>query len=160
MAASRESTEAERRIEVLDQNFNDVLERLQPPAFGEETQSLTDRRTFLPSYHGRRFEDLSSPGLGTLVSVAYAIAHQQTAIQLRLALPNILFIDGLSEHLGEEGLDPERLQAAYRELIAVADEHRDVLQMIVIDNEVPEVARPYIRLELSEAERLVPAGVT
>ncbi|NIN00187.1 MAG: hypothetical protein GTO24_19550 [candidate division Zixibacteria bacterium] len=109
VAATGREAEIQQRINHLTDHFNDILDRFHPPEFGEEKRSAIDRRTYLPSYRGRRFDDLSSPGLGTLVNVAYALAHQQTAIELGLKLPNILFIDGLSDHLGEEGLDPERV---------------------------------------------------
>jgi translation initiation factor 2 beta subunit (eIF-2beta)/eIF-5 len=144
------------RIDYLNQQFNDILEKFHPPAFGEEKHSSVDRRTYLPIYHGRRFDDLSSPGLATLVNIAYTLAHQQTSIDLNLNLPNILLIDGLSEHLGEEGLDPERLEAVYKYLIDISERYGNILQLIVVDNEVPSVAKKYIKLELSETDRLIP----
>ena len=108
-------------------------------------------------YHGRRFDDLSSPGLATIVNVAYALAHQRTSIDLGLGLPNILLIDGLSEHLGEVGFDPERLEAVYKSLIDFSERKINMLQVIVVDNEVPSLVDNYIRLRLSETDRLIPA---
>ncbi len=93
-----QTADAQRRIELLEEHFNAILERFHPPEFGQG-KSRIDRRTFLPLFRGRRFDDLSSPGLATLVNIAHAIAHQRTNIELDLRLPNILFIDGLSEHL-------------------------------------------------------------
>ena len=37
------------------------------------------------------------------MNVAHAVAHQLTDIHFDLNLPTILFMDGLSEHFGEEG---------------------------------------------------------
>ena len=158
-AATGLAAEIQRRLDHLTREFNIILERFHPPAFGEERSASIDRRTFLPIYYGRRFDDLLSPGLGTLVTIAYALAHQRTAIALDLKLPNILFIDGLSEHLGQEGLDPERVRAIYEYLIETSGEIGDALQMIVVDNEVPAVARPFVRLELSDSDRLIPQPV-
>ena len=112
--------------------------------------------TYLPVYHGRLFTELSSPGLATLVNIAHALAHHLTSIELDLKLPQFLVIDGLSEHLGQEGLDPERLQAVYELLIETSHGHPE-LQIIVVDNEVPPVARPFVSLELSEEDRLIRA---
>ena len=75
-------------------------------------------------------------------------------MELGLKLPQILIIDGLSEHLGQEGLDPERLAATYHLLIDTSNK-RPELQVIVVDNEIPEMARPFVRLELSEDDRLI-----
>jgi hypothetical protein len=155
-AASDEVSRARILVGRLEHNFNQILERFRPPAFGEEQVSTIDRTTYLPIYHGRRFESLSSPGLGTLVTIAYALAHHITAMEEGLKLPGFLLIDGLSEHLGQEGLDPERIGAIYDYLIEVSGRSGNELQVIVIDNEVPDAARPYIRLQLSETERLIP----
>lgn len=157
-AASTRSAEAERRIEVLEHNFNQILLRFHPPEFGEEDQSRIDRQTYLPLFRGRSFDTLSSPGLGTLVNVAHVLAHQKTSLEQGLLLPNILFIDGLSEHLGEEGLDPQRRNAIYEYLMEFAETFREQLQVIVVDNEVPASARSFIRMELSEGDRLIPAN--
>ena len=144
------------RVTHLETRFNDILERFRPPAFGEEQSSSIDRTTYLPIYRGRRFDTLSSPGLATLVGLAYSLAHHVTAIELGLSLPGFLIVDGLSEHLGKEGLDPERLEAVYEYLVDISNHLGDRLQIIVVDNEVPTLARPFIRLELSETDRLIP----
>lgn len=148
--------EARTRVSHLEMRFNQILERFRPPAFGEEQLSSIDRRTYLPIYRGRRFDTLSSPGLATLVGLAYSLAHHVTAIELGLKLPGFLIVDGLSEHLGKEGLDPERLKAVYEYLVELSRDFRNSLQIIVVDNEVPSMAKQFIRLKLSETDRLIP----
>lgn len=155
-AVSGRSTDAESRISFLEERFDESVARLHPPEFGEEERCAIDRRTYLPLFRGRRFDDLSSPGLATLVNVAHAIAHQLADIEFDLRLPNILFIDGLSEHFGEEGFDPARREAAYDFLIAVSEAYGERLQVIVVDNDVPDAARSFVRLDLSEDSRLIP----
>ena len=51
--------------------------------------------------------------------------------------------------------------AAYDLLIDISNK-RPELQVIVVDNEIPEKARPFVRLELSEEDRLIrnPDGYT
>ena len=71
-----------------------------------------------------------------------------------LKLPDLLIVDGLSEHLGQEGLDPERLAAAYDVLIGLSDSCPE-LQVLLVDNEIPSQAREFVRLELSEEDRLI-----
>ena len=152
--ATAKSNDGHRRVDHLKKRFNDILEQLRPPKFGEQESSGIDPNTYLPDYYGRAFVELSSPGLATLVNLAHALAHHLTAIELDLRLPQILIIDGLSEHLGQEGLDPERLAAAYDLLIETSDRHPE-LQVILVDNEIPDNAREYVRLELSEEDRLI-----
>ncbi len=153
-AAVADSTDSQRKVSHLKERFNEMLERLRPPRFGEQELSDINPNTYLPVYRGRPFGEVSSPGLVTLINVAHALAHHVTAAELGLKLPNLLVIDGLSEHLGQEGLDPERLDAIYDLLIETSQAHQE-LQVIVVDNEVPERARSFVRLELSEDDRLI-----
>ena len=147
---------SEQRIRTLEKNFETLLETLEVPRFSEHPYSSIDRRTYLPILDGRRFDELSSQGLQVLVNVAHAIAHQKTAIELGLSLPNILLIDGLTTNVGQEGYDLERVHNAYSCLIALAQEFGDTLQIIVSDGNVPPEADPYVRLRLSEEDRLIP----
>lgn len=118
--------------------------------------STIDLRTYLPVLYGRRFDELSSQGLKVLVNVAHALAHQRTAAEQNIPLPNILFIDGLTSNIGHEDLDQERVEAIYRYLISLSREPGERLQVIVADNDVPSFAREFITLRLSEDDRLVP----
>ena len=106
----------------LKDRFNEMLERLRPPKFGEQELSDINPNTYLPVYYGRPFAEVSSPGLATLINVSHALAHHLTSVELGLKLPQILVIDGLSEHLGLEGLDPERLKAIYDLLIETSND--------------------------------------
>ena len=153
-AAMTESSDSQRKVGHLRDRFNELLQQLRPPKFGEQELSDLNPTTYLPVYYGRAFGEVSSPGLVTLINLSHALAHHLTALELGLKLPQILIIDGLSEHLGQEGLDPERLMAAYDLLIDTSNK-RPELQLIVVDNEIPEKARPFVRLELSEEDRLI-----
>jgi hypothetical protein len=155
MLSTRRS-ESEGRIRAFEGNFEMILRRLAVPRFSAQPFSALDRRTYLPILDGRRFDELSSQGLQVLVNVAYALAHQITAIELQLPLPNILVIDGLTTNVGHEGYDVDRVQNAYEYLMELSDEMGDVLQVIVSDGNVPAEADPYVRLRLSESDRLIP----
>lgn len=90
------------------------------------------------------------------MNIAHALAHQLTAIEHDLPLPNILLVDGVSANLGDEGLDQERLEAVYDYLLELGHVYADRLQIIVADNTVPRNAANRVRLRLSEEDKLVP----
>jgi len=152
--ARREDVEA--RIKSLEVYFTSVLERLSLPGFLGTISGNIDRRTYMPSVSGRSFETLQSEGLSVEVNVAHALAHQLNALAHGIKLPNILLIDGISGAFGERGLDPERLDALYEEILRVCESANGALQVIVADIRVPSRLLQYVTLELTEAQRLVP----
>lgn len=159
---SGSNVDFEERISYLDEQFRVALTRFEPPQFPNaesrrlDNSTYIDRTTYRPVVQGRPFDQLQSPGFLVLVNVAHALAHQITAIERGLYLPNILLIDGVSNNLGKEGLDDIRVDAVYDYLIEVAEKYQDRLQIIVADNTVPERAREYIRIRFTEDERLIP----
>jgi hypothetical protein len=147
--------EVEARIAALEQNFANILERLDIPRFADPPTATIDRQTFLPRVDGRSFET-ASQGMKVLINVAHALAHQLTAIQENLALPNWLLIDALSSNLGHGGYDEAVRERLYEYLVDVSAEHRDRLQIVVADNDVPAVAADFVRLQLGRDDMLVP----
>jgi hypothetical protein len=69
----------------------------------------------------------------------------------------MLLIDGLFGAFRQEGYDPDRLQSLYDQLAEIGQTYQDRLQIIVCDKSVPDSVRGYVRLQLSEDERLIPA---
>jgi hypothetical protein len=155
-AASSERSSVEQRIKHLEKTFSDILQRLEVPRFSKEFEASIDRKTYLPIVYGRTFDSLSSLGLTVLVNVAYALAQQKTSLDLGLNLPNILLIDGLTSNVGHEGFDLRRIHKAFDYLIEVSEEIGEQLQIIVADGNIPNEARPFVRLRLSETNRLIP----
>ncbi len=153
-SARKES--AETAIKTLEEEFRNILMRLALPNFLNPENSFIDRETYLPLVDGRRFDTLSSPGLEIFINFAHAIAHHRTAIKLGLPLPNILFIDGLTSNIGKEGYDVDRVNRAYDYLVELSAELGNKLQVIVSDGLIPTQAEPFVRLRLSEDDRLVP----
>ena len=162
-SASGSNADFEERVSYLDEQFRVALARFEPPQFPNselgkgDNRTYIDRTTYRPVVQGRPFDQLQSPGFLVLVNVAHALAHQITAIECGLPLPNILLIDGISNHLGREGYDDIRIDAVYDYLIEVADDYQDRLQIIAADNTVPERAREYLRVRLTEDDKLIPA---
>jgi len=145
----------ERRIRVLESRFEEILERFHAPRFADPPTARIDRQTLLPVVDGRRYDELSSQGLQVLVNVAHALAHHLTALELGLPLPGILIIDGLTSNLGHEGEDFERVRGVYDYLVEL-DQSGTPLQIIVADNDVPSHVQEYVRLRLTEEDRLIP----
>lgn len=157
-AESRQS-EAEERIQKLEARFSQILQRFHSPQFGISVEAQIDRQTYLPIVNGRPFDQIHSLGLNVLVNVAHALAHHLITFELGLPLPQILLVDGLTSHIGHEGLDQARVNAVYDYLAEVSDSLGDQIQIIVADNTVPPQARRFVRIELSDSDRLIPQGV-
>ena len=154
--ASSKKQLAENNIKKLESNFQRILQRVSLPQFLNPKNAFIDRTTYLPVVDGRKFENLSSPGLEIFVNFAHALAHHETALELGLNLPGILFMDGLTSNIGKEGFDLQRVNNAYDYLIEVSDKYSSRLQIILADGFIPSQADSFVRLRLSEVDRLVP----
>ncbi|MFD8375785.1 hypothetical protein ACFV2Z_34290 [Streptomyces sp. NPDC059688] len=156
--ASRHSNPAvQERLRKLDESFETILRAFDTPRFEEPSGTYISRKTYLPIVDGRPFADLGSQGVEVLVNVAHVLAHQLIALDDdSIPLPNILVIDGLSNNVGHEGVDMERLRKMYTTLLTATREHVDDLQIIVADNDPPPISGVHRALELSDTDRLVP----
>ncbi len=154
--ANNRVSEFERYVSFLDKTYQMILQEIRVPSLPDPGLSIIDRKTYLPRFEGRRFDELESQGLKVMVNIAHALAHQLTCIHFELKLPNILLIDGLSGNIGYEGLDRERIEAIYSYIIQVSQEHQNRLQIIVSDNTVPESARAYVFAEFDDDRKLIP----
>jgi energy-coupling factor transporter ATP-binding protein EcfA2 len=147
----------EDRIEYLEEKFREILGEFDAPKFIESGFTGIDRSTYLPLFEGRRFDELQSQGLKVIVNVAHILAHQLTSIEFNLTLPNILLIDGITANIGYEGLDWERVEKIFNYLISLSDSQGDKLQVIVSENSIPDFANEFVRVRLTEDEKLIPS---
>jgi hypothetical protein len=154
--ANSQISEFDDYMNFLDNTYQTILQEIRVPSFPDPGPSIIDRKTYLPRFEGRRFDELESQGLKVMVNTAHALAHQLTCIHFDLKLPNILLIDGLSDNIGYEGLDRERIEAMYSYIIQVTQKYRNRLQIIVSDNTVPECAHEYIFAEFNDDNKLIP----
>ncbi|MDQ3254386.1 MAG: hypothetical protein M3R15_10845, partial [Acidobacteriota bacterium] len=154
-ALSNESAFNE-RVSFLEETFTEILERIRAPRYTNAGPTSIDRRTYLPIYDGRRFDELQSQGLQVMINVAHAVAHQLTALHFGLPLPNILLVDGLTGNIGYEGLDLERVEAIYSFLMEITEEHGEELQIVVADNSVPGFAKDFLLIEFTDTDKLIP----
>ncbi len=154
--ANSRASEFESYISFLNSTYQEILQEIRVPSFADPGPSIIDRKTYLPLFEGRRFDELESQGLKTMVNTAHALAHQLTCMHFDLKLPNILLIDGLSSNIGYDGPDLERIEAMYAYIIRISQQHQNRLQIIVSDNTVPEIAREYVFAEFNDENKLIP----
>jgi len=140
----------------LDSAFQNLLEEIEVPDLPNPGESVIDRKTYLPIFQGRRFEELQSQGLKVMVNIAHALAHQLTCMHFELSLPNILIIDGLSDNIGSQDFDLARIQSIYSCLTRISNEYGERLQIIVSDNTVQEAVRGYVLVEFDDNNKLIP----
>lgn len=142
-------------VAALEARLHEYLDRLHVPTFGVPLTAKVDTTTYLPIVSGRSFDSLSSQGLQVLVNVAHALAHHTVAIDRDLPLPGLLIIDGASSNVGTEGYDAQRLDDMYELFADVSETYGDQLQIIVVDNHVPPRGHDWVRLTLTEEDRLL-----
>lgn len=149
----------EEHIIALERRMLQYLERLNVPTLGDTLSVRINRRDYLPEVSTRTFDELSSQGLKTLVNVAHALAHHTVAIDRGLCLPGMLILDGVSANSGKEGLDGDRVLDMYRLFTEVSADYAEKLQLIIVDNEVPEEIlnnfEDRVVLTLTQSDRLI-----
>lgn len=143
------------RIERLEQWFKHFVEALEIPRFGAGIRAAIDRNDYQPIVNGQKFPGLSA-GVRVLVNIAHILAHHRTARDLGLLLPELIMIDGIAKNIGTSGYDAARIEDIWRALMALTEDLEESLQLIVATNDVPDYLEPYVRLILSETDRLIP----
>lgn len=150
---------AEDNVRALESRMLQYLHELHIPDLGQPLSVRINRTTYLPEVSGRPFAELSSQGLKTLVNIAHALAHHTVAIDRGLPMPGLLILDGLSANVGSESFDRERVADIYRLLRDVGADYADSLQIIAVDNELPQTMflalSDYVRLTLTQDDRLI-----
>ena len=149
------SERSERLLRDLEDRFLEYLRRLNVSLSDLPLTVAINRKTYMPEISGRRFDELSSQGLTVLVNVAHALAHHTVSIDHQLPLPGLLVLDGLSSNVGHEGFDRDRRDDTYRLLMQEVEKYRGTLQVIALDNDVPNFATDSIVSTLTTEDRLV-----
>jgi hypothetical protein len=145
------------RIETLEGWYAHYVERLEIPVFGDRPRAAIDRNDYEPILNGRKFPQLSA-GVRVLVNIAHMLAHHRAALELDLPLPALIMIDGINKNIGTAEYDAARIEDAWKQLIELSTTLGDELQVIVAANDVPDRARPFVRLTLSAEDRLIPTA--
>jgi uncharacterized protein YejL (UPF0352 family) len=143
------------RIDTLERWFAHYVEALELPVFGGEPRAAIDRNDYQPILNGRKFPQLSA-GVRVLVNIGHLLAHHRAALDLALPLPGLIMIDAINKNIGTAEYDATRVDDAWTQLIELSQTLGDEIQVIVAANDVPQRARPFVRLTLSENDRLIP----
>lgn len=151
----RLSDRSEQLLLDLEARFLDYLQRLHVSLSDLPLTAAINRTTYLPEVTGRPFDELSSQGLTVLVNVAHALAHHTVSLDHNLPLPSLLVLDGLSNNVGHEGFDLARRDDTYRLLMEEVEKYSGRLQVIALDNDVPEFAVEAVAATLTPEDRLV-----
>lgn len=154
----RLSDRSEELLAYLEARFLDYLQRLHVSLSDLPLTAAINRTTYLPEVTGRPFDELSSQGLTVLVNVAHALAHHTVSLDHGLPLPSLLVLDGLSNNVGSEGFDLARRDDTYRLLMEEALRYDGRLQVIALDNDVPDFALDAVAVTLTPEDRLVRVG--
>lgn len=154
----RLSDRSEQLLADLEARFLDYLQRLHVSLSDLPLTAAISRTTYLPEVTGRPFDELSSQGLTVLVNVAHALAHHTVSLDHDLPLPSLLVLDGLSNNVGHEGFDLARRDDTYRLLMEEVARYEGRLQVIALDNDVPEFALDAVAVTLTPEDRLVRVG--
>jgi hypothetical protein len=147
---------AEGRILTLEQNFANLVDRVDIPRFTGRPRAGIDRSDYEPIVNGRKLPGLSA-GVRVLVNVAHILAHHLAALQVSIPLPGVLLIDGMTKNIGTAEYDAERIDNVWTQLMELDEVVGQELQVIVAVNDIPEQVNPYVRLRLDEGNRLIPA---
>ncbi len=143
------------RIRVLEDSFEGMVNALQIPTFGHGPRAAIDLNDYQPILNGQKFPQLSA-GVRVLVNIAHLLAHHRTALDTNVSLPGLMLMDGIAKNIGTLGYDAERIDNIWNELLRITDEFGDRIQIIVAASDAPIRAQQYVRLELSETDRLIP----
>lgn len=113
-----------------------------------------NKNTFLPVVREKDYNNLTSGGLRTIVSIGYFISLQIYGAKNNTYLPSLLMLDTLGKYLGtndtisneeiirkviddEELKDPKKYVNLYKYLVSLHESLGETHQIIIVDNQLP-----------------------
>lgn len=155
LRATRDEMEvARQRVVELSGMFDEILVSFQFPWY---SSARIDLDSYLPVVNGQSFDALGSGGMKTLVNDAYHLANLTYALSQRDSLlPLFLVIDSPRKNLGSGVQDSQISLSIYRRFRTLADAYQGRFQLIVADNNVPEVGQEFVRLSFDYERPLIP----
>jgi hypothetical protein len=129
----------------LSERFANLLTNWGFPKVDQpEAPYLND--AFVPHVQGRVYREIGSDGAKTLISIAWALAVFEVAIEHGAHHPGFLMIDSIAKNLAprpdrdsDEFVDPVIVEKMYRHLLDWCAKHPRA-QVIVVDHEPPALA--------------------
>lgn len=142
------------RVALLSDQFAEILADFQLPWL---ESARIDMKSYLPIINGRSFDDLSSGGMKALVNDAYHLAALRYALVYADSLmPLLQVIDSPRKTLGSGPEDRALSTNVYRRLRIMQDAFGQGFQLIVADNDVPDLAREWVVAHLDYEHPGVP----
>ena len=104
----------------------------------------------LPMIRGKNYNDISSGGVRTIVSIGYFCSLLKYGLEVGINLPNILMLDTIGKYIGKnsketdikEGMsDPAKYQKLYEcflNIVEFAEDNNKSCQILIVDNDVPD----------------------
>lgn len=123
----------------LSSTFGDVLSAFQYPKL---SNAYIDAKNFLPYVRGRKYDDIGSLAGVSLITIAYYFTLLLVGKDELFSHPNLLIIDSPRKNLGaqaadEEFKDEKIFNATIKYLYEKAEQHKNELQVIVVNNGHP-----------------------
>lgn len=131
--------------EGLALNLNQILTNIEI----ENLHNVGINKRFLPIFRGDNYEEHTSGGVRTILSVSYYLSILEDTINKKLNKPSILLIDTIGNFLGknkekndndEVVNDPKKYHNMYHEILRICElgiNKNKKVQVIVVDNDYP-----------------------
>lgn len=129
-------------IEQLSNTLHDILAEFEYPKL---SMAYIDDKRYLPYVRGRKYDDIGSLAGVTLITMAYYLTLMIVGSVEGYYHPNLLIIDSPRKNLGaqnnnddEEFKDEKIFNATIRCLYNIAENRKNEIQMIVVNNGYPD----------------------
>lgn len=140
---SENAVNKEELIQTLSETFEQILKDFQYP---DLTNAFIDDKNYLPYVRGRKYSELGSLGGVTLITIAYYVSILLVGASNLYHHPNLLIIDSPRKNLGaqttkeveSEFRDERIFNAIMQCLMKTAEDNKDNIQVIVVNNGCPE----------------------
>lgn len=125
-------------IAILTKKLNSIIKDLQIPDVYKSKVTI-DPKNYLPSIDGGSYLKVSSGGLKVFFMVSYFLAMLETAFEFKDNYhPKFVIIDSIHKNVSTKELtDKSVIDVFFKKIIEIHNNHEDV-QIIVIDNELPD----------------------
>lgn len=131
------------RVVEMSDLFDEIVRFLEVPWY---ESARIDADSYLPIVNGRSFQTLAvAGGMKTLVNLAYHLALLTYGLSRNdVMMPNVLIVDSPRKNLGHGPEDKALTDRIYRRFRMLADIPGSRVQMIIADNDLPDIAGDFV----------------
>ncbi|MGB7402180.1 MAG: AAA family ATPase [Arcobacter sp.] len=140
---------------ILSDIQNNLKDFLTTVNIKDKNFTTISKKDFLPIIKDKKYDEVTSGGLRTILSIGYFSSLLKYSIFNKINLPSFLMVDTVGKYLGktkkeylvdtdksadisENISDPIKYQNIYEGLINISDESNEACQIILVDNDVPK----------------------